>query len=204
MARKSSSSAVTNADVREDLRRAAAVLFAERGYNATGIQDIAQAANVNKAMLYYYYGNKEELYESLVTQGMELIDLALDAAEADTVSLESRLRLFVSEYLALGIDHPELARIIYREAIGSGEFIRPLVVEYFNKAIGRIAALLVDSHIPTTISSEDMVTYSYMLLGMSNIFISRHFVSGSQINVPHLTDMIIKLFLHGFTEATNA
>lgn len=44
---------------------AAAEEFAERGYDGARVDTIAKRANVNKALIYYYYENKEDLLELL-------------------------------------------------------------------------------------------------------------------------------------------
>jgi TetR/AcrR family transcriptional regulator len=51
---------------KEAIRNAAAELFAEKGFAATSTREICQRAGVTKPVLYYYFGNKGELYEELV------------------------------------------------------------------------------------------------------------------------------------------
>ncbi|WP_155348862.1 TetR/AcrR family transcriptional regulator [Acrocarpospora pleiomorpha] len=52
---------VTAAETRERLLRAAAEVFAERGYDGTRVADIAAAAGVSNGALYAHYGSKAEL-----------------------------------------------------------------------------------------------------------------------------------------------
>jgi AcrR family transcriptional regulator len=47
---------------KERIFQAAAAEFAERGFDAAGVDRIAERAGVNKAMLYYHFGNKLDLY----------------------------------------------------------------------------------------------------------------------------------------------
>ncbi|MGH9349051.1 MAG: TetR/AcrR family transcriptional regulator [Vicinamibacterales bacterium] len=49
-------------DSRLQVFRAAAAEFAERGYEAAGVDRIAGRARVNKAMIYYHFGSKRALY----------------------------------------------------------------------------------------------------------------------------------------------
>jgi TetR/AcrR family transcriptional regulator len=49
-------------DSRTVLLRAAALEFAERGYDAARVDRIAARARLNKAMLYYHFGSKQALY----------------------------------------------------------------------------------------------------------------------------------------------
>jgi AcrR family transcriptional regulator len=51
---------------KEALRDAAAELFAEKGFAATSTREICQRAKVTKPALYYHFGNKEQLYATLV------------------------------------------------------------------------------------------------------------------------------------------
>ena len=44
----------------------AETLFAEKGFDGTSIRDISKEANINVAMVSYYFGSKEKLLESLV------------------------------------------------------------------------------------------------------------------------------------------
>ena len=54
------------ADKREQILIAAEELFSERGFDGTSVRDIAQHANVNLAMISYYFGSKEKLLEALI------------------------------------------------------------------------------------------------------------------------------------------
>jgi len=51
---------------KEAIRNAAAELFAEKGFAATSTREICQRAGITKPVLYYHFGNKEQLYEELV------------------------------------------------------------------------------------------------------------------------------------------
>jgi AcrR family transcriptional regulator len=51
-----------------EILRAAAVLFAEKGYGGTTMQQIAEAVNLTRTAFYYYFKNKEELLISLVDE----------------------------------------------------------------------------------------------------------------------------------------
>ena len=56
----------TRRDSRAAIFRAAAREFAERGYEAAGTDRIATRARVNKAMIYYHFGSKCQLYAEVV------------------------------------------------------------------------------------------------------------------------------------------
>src|SRR5215468_7288026 len=65
---------VSAADTRERLLRAAADVFAERGYEGTRVADIAAAAGVSNGAMYAHFGSKAELLvAALRTHGRRLL-----------------------------------------------------------------------------------------------------------------------------------
>ena len=57
--------AVPEIESREKILLAAKREFAERGYNGSRLDAIAKKAGVNKALIHYYFGTKEDLYHSV-------------------------------------------------------------------------------------------------------------------------------------------
>jgi len=61
---------MTGTERRQQLVEIAKSLFAERGYDATSIEEIAQRANVSKPVVYEHFGGKEGLYAVIVDREM--------------------------------------------------------------------------------------------------------------------------------------
>lgn len=61
--------ATPDAEVR--IREAALELFSQRGFTSVTIKDIADATGFNSALIYYYFGSKEELFRRAVTLAVE-------------------------------------------------------------------------------------------------------------------------------------
>ena len=53
-------------EAKERIIKAAIQLFSQKGYDATRVNDIASAANVNKALIYYYFKSKEDILDFMV------------------------------------------------------------------------------------------------------------------------------------------
>src|ERR1700733_13800264 len=68
----SNKNSVRRSNVRDPERTSAAILaaavkeFTEKGYGSARIDNIAKRANINKRMLYHYFGNKEALYVAVL------------------------------------------------------------------------------------------------------------------------------------------
>ena len=59
-----------NNDNRTGLLHSALTLFATRGYDAVGVQEIVENAGVTKPTLYHYFGNKLGLLETLLEENL--------------------------------------------------------------------------------------------------------------------------------------
>lgn len=53
---------------REEIVRAAAQVFREKGYRGTGVADVARVVGVDRATIYYYVGGKDELLDEIATE----------------------------------------------------------------------------------------------------------------------------------------
>ncbi|WP_255788691.1 TetR/AcrR family transcriptional regulator, partial [Mycobacteroides abscessus] len=82
---------------RRQLIDVARSLFAERGYEATSIEEIAQRAGVSKPVVYEHFGGKEGLYAVVVDREMSVL---LDGITSSLTSYRSRVRL---EQVALAL-----------------------------------------------------------------------------------------------------
>lgn len=86
---------VDHAAYREDLIVKATQLFAEYGYAALGMREIAAQLGVSKSALYHYFPSKESLFAS-VCEAVTQADIAgLLTVNDPSVSLDERLELLV-------------------------------------------------------------------------------------------------------------
>ncbi|HEY9765802.1 MAG TPA: TetR/AcrR family transcriptional regulator [Chroococcales cyanobacterium] len=167
------------------------------GYDGTGVQEITNEAGVNKAMLYYYFKSKEELYDSLLDEGIDKLAKAVAASEGEGFSLEERLRRFLDSYLSAAISHPDLAILICSELVGMRGLKRRRVVDKVSDTIKQLTALLTTAREKKEVREEDPSFAAYALFGIVTIFISRHLLKQQELEPKLLIDRIVDLYLHG-------
>jgi len=99
---------------RERILGTAGELFADRGYNGVSIADIAAASGISTGLVYYHFKDKENLYESVVREGLHL----LEETAVRTLGVEGhptdRLQSFIHSYMTLLEGHPALMRLLIR------------------------------------------------------------------------------------------
>lgn len=85
---------------------AAREVFLQKGFAGARMQDIADEAGINKAMLHYYFRNKEKLFETIFREAFgKLIPLITDAFSSD-LSFYNKIRAFSSAYVTMAIENP--------------------------------------------------------------------------------------------------
>lgn len=98
---------------RDRLAAAALSLFNERGYAATAVREIVEAAKVTKPVLYYYFGNKEGLYLHLMEEAYEKFSQTLAASLDHRGSAASRLDHLLTSLFRLFLEHTAEVRLMH-------------------------------------------------------------------------------------------
>jgi AcrR family transcriptional regulator len=110
-------------DSRAAIVRAAAIEFAERGYDAAGTDRIATRARVNKAMLYYHFGSKRELYLEVVREMVRTVGSRARAIADGAGTAEHKLDEWIAAIVEEAAARPWFASIMLREvAAGAPHF----------------------------------------------------------------------------------
>jgi AcrR family transcriptional regulator len=99
---------------------AAARLFAERGYAATRLDEIAAAAQVTKPVLYRHYDSKKNLYLALLGRHRALLPRFVEPATTEEPLLE-RLPALLDAWFAYVQEQPYAWHMIFRDTTGDDE-----------------------------------------------------------------------------------
>ncbi|CCN38298.1 putative Transcriptional regulator, TetR family [Vibrio nigripulchritudo SO65] len=102
--------------------------FAQNGYEATKIIDIAKAAEVPKANVFYYFSNKEKLYDAVLnTITKPLLDASKPLEEL-TDPVEA-LTQYIHTKLSISRDHPNASKVFANEVMSGGKMLPKEVSE---------------------------------------------------------------------------
>lgn len=80
--------------IRIEILAAARSLFQRFGLMKTTMEDIARAMNKGKSTLYYYYKNKDEIFEAVVTNEIRDVFREIRSAAESGVTAEEKLRIY--------------------------------------------------------------------------------------------------------------
>ncbi len=137
--------ALAGKDVRERLIIAAVRLFAAKGYAATSVREIVEAAGVSKPVLYYYFRNKEGVLLAIMHEAVIAHRAVLDEVRGGSGTASQRILLLAERVYTLVIENSLAVRTLdavyygpregspeidFRQLHGEfDEFVRNLVEE---------------------------------------------------------------------------
>jgi len=122
---------------------AAGTLFAREGYHRTGMERIADKAEVSVGTVYFYFKNKEDLLVKLLDQtGYDLRNLlgaAFKNADGTLEGLRKAGKVFFEDFCP---NHPEKIALIFRESAGQSEVVEAHRKKIFDKLIADLQTAL--------------------------------------------------------------
>jgi len=127
---------------RDHLLARAAALFAEKGYEATSLRDMSQAAGVSLAGLYHYFTSKEDLLYQVQYRTFASLLESQERIAAEPGTAEQRFRRLVIGHLAFFTSHPnELKACTYELESLKGDLF--LTVEALRRRYYRLFTMAV-------------------------------------------------------------
>ena len=94
---------------------AAKKVFVQKGMSGARMQDIADEAGINKALLHYYFRNKEKLFEVIFMEAAEKLFPRINAIFEADQSLFEKIENFCDEYIAIVMENPYLPLFVLNE-----------------------------------------------------------------------------------------
>jgi TetR/AcrR family transcriptional regulator len=110
----------------QQILEAAKSVFQAKGLDGARMQEIADQAGINKAMLHYYYRSKDLLFEAVFKSAFSLLAPQLNAILNDDSAIEDKIKNFTYNYISFMMKHPYLPNFIIQELNRKEDFILKL------------------------------------------------------------------------------
>ena len=123
---------------------AAESLFCELGYDGVSARDIAERAGANKALVFYYYGSKAQLFEQILARYYDSQIKALTAAFQKEGNLKERLHSMIDGYLDfIGENHRylQLVQQLVANSPAHHELVRQNLTPLFDWMVDTLAGV---------------------------------------------------------------
>lgn len=190
--------ATLSADLR--ILAAAEHLFATQGFDGTSIQALADAAGVNRALIFYYFRSKEGLYRRLIEGACEefagRVAEALRDAATPVERLVSWVRVTCEEMAA----RPDVLRLVLREIVGPTPSSLP-IRDYTADVEAPIRDIIEIGCREGIFRPEvDPAMTAISLFGILTAYFRRRFVTGEEFAAESVAEHVLSLVMDGLLQ----
>ena len=183
-------------DRAQEIYLLAAQLFVERGVESTSLSDIANALNITKAGLYYYFESKQELLYRIVELGLdnvknEVLDPAREIADP-----EERLKFIILNHARLAAEGNHAVIIVSHEMNLLSFTQREAIVRRRREYFDFVRETLVEIRADEKLNPLDMTTATFTLFGMI-LWLSRWYRASGKLSVEKVCQDVCDMALKG-------
>lgn len=194
---------------------AAGPIFARKGFRASTVREISDAAEVNLASINYYFGDKQQLYVDSVVQArqMRVQEVPVPQWDPDT-SPEQRLHGYITTILKRIValqSAPWQVRLMMREILQPTEACRKLVHDYFQPFL-QILMELIDEIVDCPLPAEKRMQMAFSVIGqcmfyrfagdLASMLIESEQLSTDEFDIETLAQHITDFSLGAMTQAS--
>jgi AcrR family transcriptional regulator len=111
----------------QKILEAAGNVFVKKGMDGTRMQEIANEAGINKALLHYYFRSKQKLFEAIFKKVFAKAFPDIKTLMLSNIPIEEKLGTFVERYMELLLKNPYLPAFILKEIYRDPEFIASVI-----------------------------------------------------------------------------
>jgi AcrR family transcriptional regulator len=193
---KTQKKSVPNNERLAEVYRTAAQIILRKGYDATSINDIANALGMTKAGLYHYINGKKELLFDIMNFGLDELDEEVVTPARAIADPSTRLRFIIASHAQLVTRGQGAITILVDEITAltpaQNRVITRRKREYFNLLRGVLDELKTAGKL----HDVDTTAATFSLLGMIN-WLSRWFRQDGDLTQEQVAEQIVKIALGG-------
>jgi AcrR family transcriptional regulator len=179
---------------REAILRAAARLYARRGFQGASVADLAKACRTSKSLIYHYFPSKDDiLYAAMAAHLDALVAAAEEAVRAG--GAEARLRALTRAFMRLYVGAEDSHKVLLNELDNLPPARRAEVVAKQRRIIGAVEALVRELR-PD--SGALTLPLTMLFFGMIN-WTHTWFRRGGAVSANRLAEIVVELMLGGLS-----
>lgn len=140
--------------------------FAARGLAGARTEEIATAAHANKAMLYYYFGNKRRLHRAVLENLFRQLKVRVMTPPAKDLSAREQFFRYVTGYFDFLATHPNYPRLVQREGMEESAKFDWMAREHFRPLHRHVARSIEKAVAAGEFREVDADQMAFITLGM--------------------------------------
>jgi TetR/AcrR family transcriptional regulator len=184
--------------------------FAAQGLAGARTEQIATAAHANKAMLYYYFGDKRHLHRAVLENLFRQLRKGVYQPQRKQISPREQLREFITAYFDFLASHPNYPRLVHREAMESTKEFDWIVRQYLRPFHNQLVHTLEEGIVAGEFRAVDPHDTAFTIMGMTTSYFAAAAifsqVAGHNLLTPHALaarkQALLDFLDHGLSRTT--
>lgn len=131
-------------NTKDHITQIAMQLFAEKGFDAVSVREIASAADINVALISYHFGSKEGLLQNIIENKARMMNSIIREIDADKTLTElDKIKRVIQHYVTTLIAHREFHKVMMHEMLFSQrDALHEKAIYTFKENIQCVAAII--------------------------------------------------------------
>ncbi len=154
----------------DTILEAASQVFAEKGYDGARINELAEAAGVNKATLYYQIGDKEKLYHEVLFRILSGFADEIELSIKEVTDPVKRIRLFIDIFAFQTGTARYISPILLREIASGGRHLPDRAIEQMSRVVLIIRQIISDGVEMGVFRKVDPFFVHMLIVGSLNLY----------------------------------
>ena len=182
-------------ETRIEIIDAAMELFANKGYHETTMSDVVEASNTSKGTVYYYFDNKQELFETMINDVISRLYNSFERIAEKDCSVKEKLKKMMEVHANFYKKNYKLAFSIFMEGKKIDADCKEEIWRWHKKFNSLVENVMKDGVEEGLLKDKNLKLMSFSFLGLTNSFGPSVFEGDYDVN--ELVDYTIELFLQG-------
>lgn len=196
-----------NKDTKEIILQKALELFSKKGFDACSMNEIAAAAKVNKATIYYYYNGKDRIYDAVLIHVLDSFYNRLSTNVAKAQGANEKLRAYIYAFGENFKHTRKMAPLMLRELASSGKNLSNEVQKILFRNTSLLNEIVDLGHTQGIFKRQEIFPLYLMIVGTMNMYVasnrlrkkttSQSALSGLDLNLTELANYILDVIREG-------
>jgi AcrR family transcriptional regulator len=176
-------------------------LFAKKGYDATAVREICEAAGITKPTLYHFFGSKDGVFQALVRTGFQQYRAIVDAAMSSPGTFEDRVKVLAKSVFDSASTKPLFWRFIHTVIWAPPGTAMPQTescTQFYDGVVSVLAAAEQEAITRGEIAPGSTRARMLVLMGAISEAATGFVIAGKPELTPDLSDEIVETIVNGW------
>lgn len=176
-------------------------LFATKGYDATAVREICEAAGITKPTLYHFFGSKDGVFQALVRTGFQQYRAIVDAAMSSPGSFKERVKVLARSVFESASTKPLFWRFIHTVIWAPPGTALPQTescTQFYDGVVAVLAAAEEEAIARGEIARGSTKARMLILMGAIGEAATGYVIAGKPELTPELADEIVETIVNGW------